>query len=79
MLKILNRDYEQTWGEIMQEFPDCFFLAIVQPDRRGVGKLVGVSEEPETLQALGNYRENFSESVCFCMGGSYGETIGVRL
>lgn len=79
MLKIFNRDYEQTYVEIMQEFPNCFFLATVSTTSYDSGRLIGISEEPETLDQLSAYRDTFSDSINFCMGGNYKENVRVDL
>lgn len=78
MFKVINRDYVQTYQEIMNEFPGCHFLAIKESGQCGEGKLVAISEEPESYKELCDYRREHQD-VNYYQGGFYKEGIGVGL
>lgn len=78
MFRIINRDYVQTYAEIMKEFPGCHFIAEIDPNVCGRCKLLAISEEPESFKELCDYRRQLP-GCNYCNGGLYKEGVGVGL
>lgn len=72
MLKILNRDYVQTIDEIHDEFPNCHYLIDATDILGNCGKLIAVSEEPETDDQLCALGAQLADSIHVWFAGYYG-------
>lgn len=71
MLRVLNRDYKQSFNEALDEFPDCHFLMTLDNIMDEEGYIVAVSEEPQTCRDMCNLRTTFPEGTLFFLGGTY--------
>lgn len=80
MLKILNRDYKQSFDAIEEEFEHCHVLVRLDDVMDEEGYLVAVSEEPDTHAALCDVRKDYPLGTIFYLGGLYknGTAISVQ-
>lgn len=55
MLRIINRDYEQTLEEMEKEFPNCKILAKMNDTRSNTGFLLALSDSIDSDNELTEY------------------------
>lgn len=74
MLKVLERDYKQSFDSAMKEFPYCRLLMQIDDDT-DTGYLIALSDSVDTDAEYDEFARKNKDRGRFCITGYYKEDV----